>query len=540
MSLEKTIMLEVENLSVDYGRRRSPNRVLNGVSFVVRAGERLALVGESGSGKTTTGRALLGLLAPHGRVVEGRIRMNGVDVTSSTEAEWSARRGREVALIPQDPMLSLDPTMRVGAQIAEGLRLHRVVGREAIDATILRVLEEAGFDQPERVRDRFPHQLSGGMRQRVLIAMAWASRPQLVIADEPTSALDVTVQRSILNNIDARIRESGASMILITHDLGVAADRSDRIAVMQGGEIVETGTTSEVLADPQHPYTQRLLTDNPHTIDLRRARASRDDGERALVAGGLERTFRSHGDVHRAVAGVSLEVRSGRTLGIVGESGSGKSTTARILVGLESADAGTLEICGTPAAFDNQRHARSSRRQIQMVFQDTLGSLDPRRPVWASIAEPLRVHGIVPRAQRRARAHELIEMVRLDPRIGSRSPGELSGGQRQRIAIARALAVEPRVLVCDEAVSALDVTVQAHILQLFDDIQRQTGVAIVFISHDLAVVAHVADDVLVMRQGVVVESGPIADVFSRPQHEYTRELLSAIPGRAAALPTASG
>jgi peptide/nickel transport system ATP-binding protein len=533
---EDPVVLHVENLTVEYGQRRTRSRVLNGVSFVVRAGERFAIVGESGSGKTTTGRALLGLLEPQGRVVAGRIRMNGIDLTSSTEAEWVDRRGRDIALIPQDPMLSLDPTMRVGAQIAEGLRLHRTVPRADIDAAVLRVLSEAGFDQPERVRDRFPHQISGGMRQRVLIAMAWASQPQLVIADEPTSALDVTVQRAILNNIDARIRASGASMILITHDLGVAADRSDRIAVMRNGEIVETGITSEILASPQHPYTQRLLADNPHTIDFRTARKPRDEGERVLVANDLERTFRSHGDVHQAVAGVSLELRSGRTLGIVGESGSGKSTTARILVGLESADSGSLEICGAPARFDGWRRARPTRRQIQMVFQDTLGSLDPRRPVWASIAEPLRVHGLVPRR----RAHELIELVRLDPRIGSRTPGELSGGQRQRIAIARALAVEPRVLVCDEAVSALDVTVQAHILQLFDDIQRQTGVAIVFISHDLAVVAHVADDVLVMRRGAVVESGPVAEIFSRPQHEYTRELLSAIPGSTTGLPSTVG
>jgi peptide/nickel transport system ATP-binding protein len=526
--------LEVENLVVEFGAGSARNRVLNGVTFTVHAGEKFALVGESGSGKSTTGRALLGLLSPHGQIVDGAIRLNGLDLTRFTEREWAARRGKEVALIPQDPMLSLDPTMRVGRQIAEGLRLHRIVSDKDTESSVLRLLLDAGFDHPESVRDRFPHQLSGGMRQRVLIAMAWASQPQLVVADEPTSALDVTVQRSILNNIDGRIAESGASMILITHDLGVAADRSDRIAVMQGGEIVETGRTLDVLADPQHSYTRHLIADNPRASDIASARAPRDGGARVLFAVDLKKRFHSRGGGHQAVAGVSIDLRAGRTLGIVGESGSGKSTTARLLVGLEIADSGTVEICGRTARYDGWRRALPIRRDVQMVFQDTHGSLDPRQPVWLSIAEPLRVHGLVPRVQRRRRAEELMELVHLDPRLGSRTPGELSGGQRQRIAIARALAVRPQVLVCDEAVSALDVTVQAQILRLFDEIQERTGVAIVFISHDLGVVSQIADDVLVMRQGVVVESGDAHEVFSRPAHEYTRELLSTIPGRSLA------
>ncbi|WP_426323346.1 dipeptide ABC transporter ATP-binding protein [Microbacterium sp. E-13] len=538
MSEFAPVLLDVEDLTVEHGHPGAATRVLDRVSFHVRAGERLALVGESGSGKTTTARALLGLLSPHGRIVAGRIRMNGDDITDLTEAQWSVRRGRELALIPQDPMLSLDPTQRVGTQVAEGLRRHRVVARDAVEATVLRVLGEAGFDDPERIRHRYPHELSGGMRQRVLIAMAWASRPLLVVADEPTSALDVTVQRAILGNIDARIRSTGASIILITHDLGVALDRSDRIAVMRDGQIVETGPTQQVLSDPQHPYTRRLLSDNPHT-GARLDRGPRGTGEQLLIATDLAKTFGSGADAHTAVDRVGFSLGRGRTLGIVGESGSGKSTTARILVGLEEPDAGALEICGRPARYDGWRRARATLRSVQMVFQDTRGSLDPRRPVWTAVAEPLRVHGLAPRRERKARALELLEMVHLDRAIGSRHPGQLSGGQRQRVAIARALAVQPQVLVCDEAVSALDVTVQAQILALFEEIQRDTGVAIVFISHDLGVVARIADDVLVMRRGSVVEAGSVEDIFTRPAHPYTRELLSAIPGQSAGTPSAT-
>ncbi|MFD0473421.1 dipeptide ABC transporter ATP-binding protein [Nonomuraea thailandensis] len=425
-------------------------------------------------------------------------------------------------MVPQDPANSLDPVQTVGAQIGEVLRIHGERDRRAIRARVLDLLARVGLPDPETRARQYPHELSGGMRQRVLIAAAIALRPRLIIADEPTSALDVTVQRRILDLVDDLREEYGTAVLLVTHDLGVAAGRSDRLVVMRDGRVVEQGTTAGLLAAPREDYTKRLLNDAPALS----ARPFREPGrgEPAIVVRDLVKDFRVGRRPFRAVDGVSFEVARGTTHALVGESGSGKTTTARMVARFAPPTSGTISIAGAP-------DGRRFRRHVQLVYQNPYGSLDPRQSIGEIIGEPLRNFGLGDRQARQARIADLLERVALPGEVRARRPRELSGGQRQRVAIARALAVEPEVLVLDEAVSALDVTVQAQILELLERLQRELGLTYLFISHDLAVVRQISHTVSVMSKGRIVETGTTRQVFSEPRHDYTRELLAAIPER---------
>ncbi len=535
-------LLEIADLHTSYGTRRDRTPALLGVSLEVGRGETVAVVGESGSGKSTTAHAVIRLLPPGGRVDGGSIRFDGRELTTVSESRMRSIRGAHIGLIPQDPMSSLNPLTRIGAQVAEAFRVHGMLAPDP-HAQVVELLETAGLPNAERVAGQYPHQLSGGMRQRVLIAIALACSPELVIADEPTSALDVTVQRQILDHIERLTEESGASVLLITHDLGVAADRADRIVVMNRGRIVEHGTTDKVLGSPSDDYTRRLLAAAPSLSStvLFAPVPPHADAKPIVAVEHVRKAFPVAGAEGELVAvdDVSFAIAAGETLAIVGESGSGKSTTARLLLKLERSDAGTIVLDGTDITSVEGDRMRPYRRAMQMVYQNPYGSLSPRLTIGEIVGEPLHIHGLAGRAERTRVAADLLEQVSLDPAMVSRRAAELSGGQRQRVAIARALALEPRLIVCDEAVSALDVSVQAQILELLARIQRERGVAYLFISHDLAVVRQIAHRVLVMKNGRVVEQGPTAEIFDRPQAEYTRELLQAIPGRSVALAGAS-
>ena len=537
-------VLEVENLVVAYRDREHEQRVVHGVSFSIAPGEVVALVGESGSGKTTTAQAVIGLLPDNGRRVQGAIRLQGQDVADWSPQRWGSIRGRVVSLVPQDPTTSLNPVRTVGDQVAEVLQIHRADGRRfgdrrAIEARVVELLARVGLSQPELRARQYPHELSGGMKQRVLIAIAIALRPALIIADEPTSALDVTVQRRILDLIDELRRETGTAVLLVTHDLGVAADRAHRLVVMQGGRIQEQGPTLALLRKPQSDYTRRLLSDAPSLAPApRRAAPAREAAldDWAIEVEDLVHEFAAPGHAQgrfRAVDGVSLRVRRGTTHAIVGESGSGKTTTIRAIVGLRRATAGRIRIAGSDVAALRGEALRQFRRSVQLVYQNPFSSLDPRQSVFGIIEEPLRNFEPLPAEERARRVHEILARVGLPPAVLERRPHALSGGQRQRVAIARALVLRPQVLVLDEAVSALDVTVQAQILTLLAQLQRDLGLTYLFISHDLAVVRQIADTVSVLRAGRVVDAGTVEDVFQRPTSEYTRELMDAIPGRSA-------
>ncbi|GAA0943604.1 ABC transporter ATP-binding protein [Nonomuraea longicatena] len=501
-------LLDVRDLRVRHGRKE----VVKGVSFTVEEGECVAVVGESGSGKTTTAGALLGLHPPAG----GRVLLHGTDIARWSQRRLRAVRGTGIGLVPQDPGASLDPVMRVGHQIGETLAIHRAGDRAAIRRRVLDLLDRVGLDDPARRARQYPHELSGGMRQRVLIAAAVALRPSLLIADEPTSALDATVQRRVLDLLDDLRHEYGTAVLLVTHDLGVAAARSDRLVVMRDGRIEESGGTPEILAAPAAEYTRRLLADAPalRAGDFREPPVSGP----AVVVADLVKRF---GD-HTAVAGVSFEVPRGGTHALVGESGSGKTTTARIVAGFTRPTSGAVTLPRAP-------QERAFRRHVQLVHQNPYGSLDPRQSVAAIVEEPLRNFRLGDRAARRRRVKELLDRVALPAELLERRPRELSGGQRQRVAIARALAVEPEVIVLDEAVSALDVTVQARILDLLEELQRELGLTYLFISHDLAVVRRISHTVSVMSKGRIVESGTTRQIFDSPRHAYTRELLDAVP-----------
>jgi len=538
-------LLDISDLSVSYATRAGTQRVVKNVSFAVQPGEVVALVGESGSGKSTTAHAVLGLLADNGRIDGGRIVLNGTDIAGWSERRLRSIRGARIGLVPQDPGSSLDPVATIGAQVGEALRIHRRGGsRRDLRARVLSLLTRVGLDDPERRAGQYPHELSGGMRQRVLIAIAIALEPELIIADEPTSALDATVQRRILDLLDDLREEFGTAVLFVTHDLGVAADRSQRIVVLRGGEVQEQGQTAEVLAHPESEYTRTLLANAPALAEpgfrarrapvyLRDAGAAASEDPFAIRVDGLVKEFgtASRGrPAFRAVDEVSFDVRRGTTHALVGESGSGKTTTARIVVRLDEATSGTVLVDGRDVGALAGRDVRALRRRIQLVYQNPFASLDPRQSIRDIVAEPLRNFGIVDgRAARHRRAAELIDRVALPSDVLGRHPRELSGGQRQRVAIARALAVEPEVLVLDEAVSALDVTVQAQILTLLDGLQRDLGLTYLFISHDLAVVRAISDTVSVMRAGRVVESGTTEQIFLEPQEEYTRELLASVP-----------
>ncbi|PWW59564.1 dipeptide ABC transporter ATP-binding protein [Actinokineospora spheciospongiae] len=519
-------LLRIDGLDVTYRTRTGPVRAVRGVDLTVHPGQIVAVVGESGSGKSTTAHAAIGLLPAGGRVEAGSITFDGRDLTGLSEKGWRSVRGTGIALVPQDPTVSLDPVRRVGEQVAEVLRIHRLAPRARLAAEAVELLGRAGVDRPGQRARQYPHQLSGGLRQRVLIAIALAGEPRLIIADEPTSALDVTVQRAILDHLQELAAESGTAVLLITHDLGVAADRAAHVAVMSGGTVVEQGPTREVLGAPAHAYTRDLLAAAP-ALAGEPLRPRRPAGTDVLLAvTGLRRSF----DGTAAVDDVSFTLTRGRTLALVGESGSGKTTTARMAVGLETPDAGTVTFDGEDITAARGERLRALRRRFQLVHQNPYASLNPRMTVGDTVAEPLRAFGIGDRASRRERAAELLEQVALPASALRRRPVELSGGQRQRVAIARALALNPDLVVLDEPVSALDVSVQAQILRLLVRLQAEHGLTYLFITHDLAVVRQVADEVGVMRRGRLVESGPTDAVLTDPSAEHTRELLAAIPG----------
>ncbi|WP_328813175.1 ABC transporter ATP-binding protein [Rhodococcus sp. NBC_00297] len=523
----RTSLLRVDGLRVSYGATEA----VRGVDFEIARGEVLALVGESGSGKTTTAQAIIGLLAGSGTVTGGTVTFDGDRVDDAGHRRWEKLRGAHIGLVPQDPTTSLNPVKRVGEQVAEVLRIHGRADRRSAAAAAVQILDEAGIDNPELRARQYPQDLSGGQRQRVLIGIALACEPELVIADEPTSALDVTVQRRILDHLADRIAEHGTSVLLITHDLGVAADRADRIAVMRDGEIVEIGPAREVLENPTADYTRGLIASAPSLTSVRVPRATREAQPVLLSLRQVSTTFRiGRGQNLTAVDGVSLDVERGRTVSIVGESGSGKSTTARIALRLENPSAGSVVFDGDDITSARGRELRTLRRRFQIVYQNPYASLNPALRVRDIVAEPLVAFGLGSRSTRPARVAELLEQVALAPEYLDRRPAELSGGQRQRVAIARALALHPELLVLDEPVSALDVSVQAQILELLTRLQDELDLSYLFISHDLAVVRQISDTVLVMRNGRVVESGSAEDVFDRPQHEYTRELRNAVPG----------
>ncbi|MFJ8128306.1 dipeptide ABC transporter ATP-binding protein [Streptomyces hydrogenans] len=550
---EPEALLAVRDLTITYATRAGPVPAVRGVDLTVHPGEVLALVGESGSGKSTTAHAVLGLLPPGARVDGGTIRYAGTDLAAADESVLRAHRGRAIGLVPQDPAVSLNPVQRVGSQVAEVLLLHGLAAdRDTARARAVELLGEAGLDRPGDRARQYPHELSGGMRQRVLIAIALAARPRLLVADEPTSALDVTVQRTILDHLDTLTRTSKTAVLLITHDLGVAADRAGRVAVMARGRVVETGPTDEVLTSPRHPYTRTLLAAAPAFAPARRtlppgpARA-RDEETPApapadlLTAENLVKEYPRrrtgpHTPPPPAVDGVSLRVARGETLALVGESGSGKSTTARLLLRLTDPTAGRITFDGQDVTRLRGAALRALRRRLQIVYQNPYTSLDPRLPVAEIVAEPLRAFRVAGRAERARRVAVLLDRVHLPADVARRRPAELSGGQRQRVAIARALALRPDLVVCDEPVSALDVSAQAHVLDVLAELQREDGLSYLFITHDLAVVRRIAHRVAVMRHGRIVETGPVETVFTEPREAWTRALLDAVPGRGRSAP----
>jgi peptide/nickel transport system ATP-binding protein len=533
-------LLSVEGLEVRFGAGET---VVRGVDLTVARGNTVAIVGESGSGKSTTAAAILGLLPPGGRITAGRIVFDGLDITSSDSRAdrelLRSIRGRRIGYVPQDPMTNLNPVWKVGFQISEALRVN-TDGREARRRAV-QLLTEAGMPNAATQAGKYPHQLSGGMCQRALIAIGLAGHPQLLIADEPTSALDVTVQRQVLDHLQRLTAELGTALLLITHDLALAAERAESVVVIHHGVVVESGPAQSILQNPQHDYTRRLVAAAP-SLARRKTRPTVDGFETqdVLIASELTKVYRASGGApwrraeFRAVDGVSFRLRRASTLAVVGESGSGKSTLARMVLGLLQPTSGTVVFKtsqGTQIVGELDRgRTLGFRRRVQPVFQNPYSSLDPMYSVFRTIEEPLRIHRIGDRKQREQAVRELIDEVALPSSVLGRLPRELSGGQRQRVAIARALALRPEVLVCDEAVSALDVLVQAQILDLLADLQARLGLTYLFISHDLAVVRQIADDVLVMRAGRVVEQAQTGVLFSQPSHEYTRQLLKAIPG----------
>jgi peptide/nickel transport system ATP-binding protein len=609
-------LLEITGLHISIPTEGGLIEAVRGVSFALRAGETIGVVGESGSGKTMLALSVLGLL-PGAAQVTGSVRLDGSELLSCTAAQWRGIRGARVAMVFQDPMTALNPMYNVGWQVAEGIRLHHPVSRPAAWRRAVELLDLVGLPEPGQVARRFPHELSGGMRQRVVIAMAIANEPELLIADEPTTALDVTVQAQILDTLRSIRQETGAAMILISHDLGVVAGVADRVLVMYAGRAVEVGAVDDVFRDPRMPYTAGLLASLPDLGQRRdglvsiggtppsgtgygpgcafaprcpvaaeicaeqpaltavgpshvaachfaagpaggpaagagfplalawgqggraepagaapAADGNGDGGDVVVSVRNLTKHFRVRGAQFRstatlqAVSGVDLDLRAGRCLALVGESGCGKSTLARLLLRLEEPTAGSIKLDGRELTGLGDSELRAIRPQIQMVFQDPYSSLNPRLSVGEIVGEPLTVHKIPDRTRL---IRELLASVGLDPAAGVRFPGEFSGGQRQRIGIARALALEPRTLVLDEPVSALDVSIQASILNLLRDLQRKRNMAYLFIAHDLAVVRQVADDVAVMYLGGIVEEGPADLIYQRPAHPYTTALLSAVP-----------
>ena len=561
-------LLQIRDLHIAFTSGKKDVPAVRGVDLTVYPGQTVAIVGESGSGKSTTAHAIIDLLPGTGHITGGSIEFDGVDLTSLSARKKRAYRGDRIGLVPQDPMSNLNPLYRVGTQIKEVLEVNDVARGKAADRRVVELLEEAGLGDAEPRARQYPHEYSGGMRQRALIAAGLAARPQLLIADEPTSALDVTVQKQILDHLDGLTDELGVAVLLITHDLGLAAERADHLVVMYKGQVVESGPALQILQDPQHPYSQRLINSAPSLRSRRlmareRAEVRAEAAETALeiaeetieddaALGGevgapvirttdLTKVFKLPGKGlakrdFTAVDAVSFELARGTTTAIVGESGSGKSTVARMVLGLLEPTSGTVEFDGVDITTIRSRAQQLAfRRRVQPVFQNPYASLDPMYSIYRSIEEPLRLHGVGTGKERERKIRDLLDKVSLPAAVMSRYPNELSGGQRQRVAIARALALDPEVVVLDEAVSALDVLVQAQILKLLNDLQAELGLSYLFITHDLAVVRQIADQVLVMQQGRVVEQAGSLEVFDSPREEYTRRLLAAIPGRSVEL-----
>lgn len=522
-------LLETQGLHVAY----NGFTVVKGVDLTLWPGEVLALVGESGSGKSTTAHAILGLLPKDAAISAGKIRFQGEDITNPTQRRLRALRGRQIGLVPQDPTISLNPVLRIGNQVAEVLRIHGLANRYAASARAVELLDIVGISDPDVRAQQYPHQLSGGMRQRVLIAIALACDPRLVVADEPTSALDVTVQARVLDYMMDLTRKAGTAMIFITHDLGVAAERADRIAVMRDGKIVETGPAHGVIRNPQHEYTRLLIDAAPGLTRHVPARPKvAETSIPRLELRSISRRFALPGSkILNAVSELSLRIPRGQTYGLVGESGSGKTTTARIAAHFEIPDQGQIFFDGEDVTRLSTHRQRAFRKRVQYVHQNPYHSLDPRFTIAEILTEPLRAFGIGTGAERHAKAVGLMTDVALDPAWLDRYPKQLSGGQRQRVAIARALALEPDLIVLDEPVSALDVLVQRQILALLDRLQRERDLTYLFISHDLSVVRNISDRVGVMQGGRLIETGSTAAVFADPKTPYTRQLIGAIPGQ---------
>ena len=591
-------LLKITNLEVTFTSSTGVVPAVRGANLTIYPGQTVAIVGESGSGKSTTAAAVIGLLPGTGKVAGGTIEFDGRDITHLTTNEWVELRGSGIGLVPQDPMSNLNPVLRVGTQVKEALVANNVVPKSEVGQRVTQLLEEAGLPDAERRAKQYPHEFSGGMRQRALIAIGMAAHPKLLIADEPTSALDVTVQRRILDHLGTLTSEMGTAVLFITHDLGLAAERAEQLVVMHRGRIVESGPALEILQHPRHPYTKRLVSAAPslasariesahaHGIsvtdeELTGAGKGATSTEAIIRVEGLTKEFDIRGakkgnDTFLAVDDVSFELRRGTTLAVVGESGSGKSTAANMILQLLEPTAGKIFFDGEDTSKMSTAELFHLRRRLQAVFQNPYGSLDPMYSIYRLIEEPLKIHGygtleyahaeikraeatgrepeewmmkiveasegantlsaaakreLEPRKLRVERAAELLDMVALPRSAMRRYPNELSGGQRQRVAVARALALNPEVIVLDEAVSALDVLVQNQILYLLNDLQAELGLSYLFITHDLAVVRQIADDVIVMEKGKLVEANTTDELFNNPVEAYTRELIEAVPGR---------
>ena len=531
-------ILKVNNLRVSFMSRDEEFEAVRGVSFEVRKGETLGIVGESGSGKSVTARSIMRLLpSPPSFMKEGEILFLGKNLADKTEKEMESIRGHDIGMIFQDPMTSLNPTIRIGKQIAESLRKHQKVSKKEAKNEAIEILKLVGIRNSETRYNQYPHEFSGGMRQRVMIAIALACRPTLLIADEPTTALDVTIQAQILNLMKHMQERFGTSIILITHDLGVVAGMCDRVAVMKNGEIVESGTTEEIFENPKHPYTLKLLHALPRLNEKKKPKRAplilpgTDSSKPLLDVRSLKQYFDlGKGNVLKAVDNISFHIKPGETLGLVGESGSGKSTTGRAVLRLNEPTGGEVLYQGIPVNRLSQSEMKVMRRHMQMIFQDPYASLNPRFKVLDIIGQALDIHKLADsKDARKKRVEELLDMVGLEPSHALRYPHEFSGGQRQRIGIARALAVEPKFLVCDEPLSALDVSIQSQVVTLLEDLQHRLGLTYLFIAHDLSMVKHISDRVAVMYAGKIVELAESEELYSNPQHAYTKSLLSSIP-----------
>ncbi|MDK7884040.1 dipeptide ABC transporter ATP-binding protein [Corynebacterium striatum] len=546
-------LLEMKDVHISFETSTGTVEAVRGVNLSIYPGQSVAIVGESGSGKSTTAMSILGLLPGTGKVTKGQILFEGEDITHYNNKQFEALRGNKIGLVPQDPMSNLNPVWRIGTQVEESLKANNVVEGSEREKRVVEILEEAGLPDAERRAKQYPHEFSGGMRQRALIGIGLAARPKLLIADEPTSALDVTVQKTILDHLEHLTESLGNAVLFITHDLGLAAERAEHLIVMHRGRIVESGPSRDILRDPEHPYTRRLVTAAP-SLASSRIRAAQEAGieteelktgtashaanieeETVISVRNLTKEFDIRGQrgekkLLKAVDDVSFDIRRGTTMALVGESGSGKSTVANMVLGLLEPTSGTIEFEGKDTSKLSKKELFNLRRKMQVVFQNPYGSLDPMYSIFKCIEEPLALHKVGSRKEREARVAELLDMVAMPRSAMRRYPNELSGGQRQRIAIARALALRPEVIVLDEAVSALDVLVQNQIIQLLAELQSELKLSYLFITHDLAVVRQTADDIVVMKKGQVMEAGTSDSIFHNPQEEYTRNLINSVPG----------